>query len=165
MSATTGVNPRPLVPPMQGPPIKPGRVIVGGVTAVLSLFGGLYYFQHRRHQRRAGLEPHQAGSLSASSFERRSSTRASLVESRGTPLGGRVEPNRAQHRTMNTFRGQENPQRMFGDNGSYLHPVPQKDRGDGLAYTKKFPLRTTTGKTQVNAAEPRIIDANEGKDV
>ena len=133
------------------------------MVAVLSLFGGMYYLQHLRHQRRAAREPHQPGSLSACAYayirvldqlmsclgEYRmhaartpsrdsASLRAGLVEPRATPLGGRVEPNRAQHRTMASIQDGSAP--ILAQNGSYLQPAPQRDRGDGLAYTKRVRL-------------------------
>jgi len=58
---------------------------------------------------------------------------ASTVESRAVPLDApNRDPDRSQHRTLSAG---EEP--LHAENGAMMHPVPQRDRGDGLAYTKR----------------------------
>lgn len=44
------------------------------------------------------------------------------------------ENNRSQHRTLTDAVSLEHRR---GENGEYRVPYPQRDRGDGLAYTKR----------------------------
>jgi len=58
---------------------------------------------------------------------------ASTVEPRASPPPA---PNRdpngsAQHRTLASGDA------LYSENGAMMQPAPQRDRGDGLAYTKK----------------------------
>lgn len=58
---------------------------------------------------------------------------ASNVESRAVPPDApNRDPDRSQHRTLSAG---EEP--LHAENGAMMHPVPQRDRGDGLAYTKR----------------------------
>jgi hypothetical protein len=58
---------------------------------------------------------------------------ANVVESRTLPLDApNREPDRSQHRTLSS--GDEV---LRAENGAPMHPVPQRDRGDGLPYTKR----------------------------
>jgi hypothetical protein len=41
------------------------------------------------------------------------------------------DPDRAQHRTLATGEA------LRAENGAKMQPVPQRDRGDGLPYTKR----------------------------
>lgn len=58
---------------------------------------------------------------------------ANAVESRTLPLDApNHDPDRSQHRTLSS--GDEV---LRAENGAAMHPVPQRDRGDGLPYTKR----------------------------
>jgi hypothetical protein len=58
---------------------------------------------------------------------------AGIVEPRAQPLDApNRDPDRAQHRTLVT--GEE---ALRAENGAKMQPVPQRDRGDGLPYTKR----------------------------
>lgn len=61
-------------------------------------------------------------------------TSTGIVESRASspPAPPNRDPNRSsQHRTLASGDA------LYSENGSKMQPVPQRDRGDGLAYTKK----------------------------
>ena len=58
---------------------------------------------------------------------------ASTVESRAVPPDApNRDPDRSQHHTLSAHEGVPH-----AENGAMMHPVPQRDRGDGLAYTKR----------------------------
>jgi hypothetical protein len=61
--------------------------------------------------------------------------RAAVVEPRSPPLDApnRDPADRAQHRTLSPG-GEE---ALRAENGAKMQPTPQRDRGDGLAYTKR----------------------------
>lgn len=60
---------------------------------------------------------------------------ASTVEPRASPPAApNRDPNRSpQHRTLASGDA------LYSENGAKMQPAPQRDRGDGLAYTKKYP--------------------------
>jgi hypothetical protein len=58
---------------------------------------------------------------------------ASTVESRAVPPDApNRDPDRSQHHTLSAHEGAPH-----AENGAMMQPVPQRDRGDGLAYTKR----------------------------
>ena len=66
------------------------------------------------------------------------STAATRSQRLFLPLPPPKEPNREQHRTIATVRRDgEGAHPLRDDHGGFLHPTPQRDRGDGLAYTKR----------------------------
>jgi hypothetical protein len=62
--------------------------------------------------------------------------RAAAVEPRSPPLDApnRDPADRAQHRTLSPGGEEE---ALRAENGAKMQPTPQRDRGDGLAYTKR----------------------------
>jgi hypothetical protein len=74
-----------------------------------------------------------AGSGPSSSTTRPTVRSASTVEPRTVSLDApNRDPDRSQHRTLSA---DEEPLRA--ENGAKMQPVPQRDRGDGLAYTRR----------------------------
>jgi hypothetical protein len=70
---------------------------------------------------------------------RQGTRKASAVEPREAPLDApNRDSDRSQHRTISAG---EEPLRA--ENGAMMHPVPQRDRGDGLAYTKRVSKAAT----------------------
>ncbi|KAI0064377.1 hypothetical protein BV25DRAFT_1914567 [Artomyces pyxidatus] len=140
-------QPRRTAPP--GPPARVGRVIAGGMAVISATWVGMYYYMHWNHSKKAQRDPSHPRSVS--SWEHRmqeqarpaSGTgavvrRASDVAARLTPLDAPVkEHDRAGHRTIATVnRDGEGDAMLLAGNGSRHQPAPQRDRGDGMAYTK-----------------------------
>lgn len=137
---------RPPIPSGTGLPSRPGRVVLGGAAIVASTFGLFWMYLQRNQARRA--DPNAPGSVSG--WEHRlhdaaypdsevsTSTAATRSQRLFLPLPPPKEPNREQHRTIATVRRDgEGAHPLRDDHGGFLHPTPQRDRGDGLAYTKR----------------------------
>ncbi|KAI0042706.1 hypothetical protein FA95DRAFT_1609960 [Auriscalpium vulgare] len=163
MSGRTGSHPAelrarlphqpPLASNMPALPAHPGRVIAGGVAIVAATFVGLYAYMDWKHARKAARDPAHPGSLpvwevrmkehatpargAAADVDIDITRRASAVAVRATPLDPPTRAtDRAQHRTIAVVM-KEHGAIPVDENGANMQPAPQRDRGDGLAYTKK----------------------------
>ncbi|KAH8996361.1 hypothetical protein EDB92DRAFT_1598121 [Lactarius akahatsu] len=126
-------------------PSRPGRILLGGAAVIGGTFAGAWYYMSAKQAYKASREPGEQGSLP--SWEYRLSqavdpvrgsgsgtnTGAGTVEPRTSPPAApNRDPNRSrQHRTLASGDA------LYSENGAKMQPVPQRDRGDGLAYTKK----------------------------
>ncbi|KAH9973778.1 hypothetical protein BGW80DRAFT_1458828 [Lactifluus volemus] len=139
---------------ISGLPSRPGRrllqIVLGGAVLIGGTFAGAWYYMSMKHARKASREPGEPGALP--SWEYRLSQAvdpvrgagsgtptvpnkrpANTVESRTLPLDApNHDPDRSQHRTLSSGDGV-----LRAENGAVMHPVPQRDRGDGLPYTKR----------------------------
>jgi len=126
---------------------------MGGATIIGAIFAGTWFYMAPNQARKASREPGEWGSLPSWEYRilqavdpvrgagsgtgtgtTRTNTRStSTVEPRAVPLDAPDrDPDRSQHRAQSAV---EEPLRA--ENGAMMHPVPQRDRGDGLAYTKR----------------------------
>ncbi|KAH9006542.1 hypothetical protein EDB86DRAFT_2824750 [Lactarius hatsudake] len=140
-------------------PSRPGRTLLGGVAIIGGTFAGAWYYMSAKQAYKASREPGEQGSLPSWEYRisqavdpvRGSGSRtdtnagASTVEPRASPPAApNRDPNRSpQHRTLASGDA------LYSENGAKMQPVPQRDRGDGLAYTKKSPNPSETGKKGV----------------
>ncbi|KAI0261620.1 hypothetical protein BC834DRAFT_461228 [Gloeopeniophorella convolvens] len=147
-----------------GLPARPGRVFLGGAAIIGGTFAAVWYYLNTKHARKASREPGEPGSLpswehrilqavdpvrgeGSGTPDARVTRRAGDIDSRALPLGVPTrEPDRAQHRTLASGGAP-----LYAENGAMMHPVPQRDRGDGFAYTKKQPPLGANG-TRVDGA-------------
>jgi len=123
-------------------------MLLGGAAIIGGTFAGAWYYMTAKQAYKATREPGERGSLpsweyrishavdpvrgSGSGTDTDTGTR--IVEPRASPLAApNRDPNRSQHRTLASGDA------LYSENGARMHPVPQRDRGDGLAYTKISP--------------------------
>ncbi|THH08494.1 hypothetical protein EW146_g8966 [Bondarzewia mesenterica] len=135
-----------------GLPARPGRVVLGGAAIVAATFGAMWIYLQQKQARKA--EPKHATSVPAWEYRLQSmanpggpppeakpaaaSTGVQHLFLPSNPPAPPVEPNRQQHRTMTTVSQEgEGEMPLTNKNGGMMHPTPQRDRGDGLAYTKR----------------------------
>ncbi|TFY65930.1 hypothetical protein EVG20_g5154 [Dentipellis fragilis] len=127
------------------------KMFVGGVAAMGALLGGFYYFLNRQQNQRLSRVSGQPAAVP--SWENRihrandSPITSGDPEGTTTPQAANVgrssvpatprEPERTQHVTRQARREQDGDAVPRDKSGAPLHPVPQRDRGDGAAYTKK----------------------------
>ncbi|KAH9073022.1 hypothetical protein EDB83DRAFT_153742 [Lactarius deliciosus] len=128
-------------------PSRPGRILLGGAAIIGGTFAGAWYYMSAKQAYKASREPGEQGSLP--SWEYRISQAVDPVRGSGSgtdtnagagtveprtspPTAPNRDPNRSpQHRTLASGDA------LYSENGAKMQPVPQRDRGDGLAYTKK----------------------------
>ncbi|KAA1469249.1 hypothetical protein DENSPDRAFT_878772 [Dentipellis sp. KUC8613] len=143
----TSAGPRFAPPPP--PATRHGRMYMGGLAVVGTLFGGFYYYLHSKQERKLANDAvptweyrfHQSNSSPAvlGGNADALTLRASSVENRVDPLEPRSYEHNAQHTTRRALREAGSDAYPRDQFGAPTHPVPQRDRGDGLAYTKRTP--------------------------
>ncbi|KAI0250682.1 hypothetical protein BJV78DRAFT_1283093 [Lactifluus subvellereus] len=134
---------------IQGLPSRPGRILLGGAVIICGTFAGAWYYMSAKHARKASRELDERGALpsweyrilqavdpvrgTGSGTTRPNTRTASTIEPRTLPPDAPDRnPDRSQHRTLSS-----GGEVLRAENGATMHPVPQRDRGDGLPYTKR----------------------------
>ncbi|KAH9048414.1 hypothetical protein EDB84DRAFT_229572 [Lactarius hengduanensis] len=129
-------------------PSRPGRILLGGAAIIGGTFAGAWYYMSAKQAYKASREPGEQGSLPSWEYRisqavdpvrgsgSRTDAGAGTVEPRTSPPAApNRDPNRSpQHRTLASGASGD---ALYSENGAKMQPVPQRDRGDGLAYTKK----------------------------
>ncbi|VDB88806.1 unnamed protein product [Peniophora sp. CBMAI 1063] len=133
---------------LSGLPPRTGRTLAIGGAAVLSLLIGSFYGHSWNHKRKESLDFIRPGYIS--SWENRmkqgysadpetlyDTTPVGMLEDQRKMSNPAIprENNKLQHRTLKNATLLEHRR---AENGAYRIPYPQRDRGDGLAYTKRM---------------------------
>ncbi|KAH9962977.1 hypothetical protein BC827DRAFT_1266763 [Russula dissimulans] len=150
-----------LTVPVPGPPSRPGRILLGGTAVIGGLFAGAWLYMSTKQARKASRDPDEQGALPSWEYRilhavdpvrsarkgpsagpdtvRPNARHADTVELRTVPPDApNRDPDRSQHRAPSL--GEE---ALRAENGAMMHPVSQRDRGDGANIYQTVPVKTT----------------------
>ncbi|KDQ58653.1 hypothetical protein JAAARDRAFT_206524 [Jaapia argillacea MUCL 33604] len=147
------------IPRAEGPSIKGGRTLIGGVALVAAGLGIFYMNLQRREANKEIKDKDAPGAIPTWKYRLNqashvdgpqtdsASLRASRVESRSTTLNGINYDNDGKHSVISRDKAEEGtaPQNRVSQ------PTPQRDGGDGMAYTKAPDYKDSYNKSAKKA--------------